>query len=112
MTIILKKIEPPPPAGIKYMLGDESWMNPEDRTPLRLHCEEWGNLGPMDLNPKIKPNKAGFRVRSTEFTPPPGARGFAKVDGVYYWTDTDVWQQMDEQKGANAHVGSLPRPSE
>jgi hypothetical protein len=52
----------------------------------------------MELNPEIKPNKAGFRVRSTEFTPPPGARGFTKVGGIYYWTDTDVWQQMDEQK--------------
>ncbi|MCK1459118.1 hypothetical protein IVB34_12545 [Bradyrhizobium sp. 2] len=106
MTVLLEKIEPQPPAGIKYMLGDESWMKPEARSPLRLHCEEWGNLGPAELNPEIRPNKAGFRVRSSEFTPPPGARGFTKFDGVYYWTDTDVWQQMREEKIIPADVSS------
>ncbi|UQD69247.1 hypothetical protein JEY40_24845 [Bradyrhizobium japonicum] len=111
MTVLLERIEPQPPKGIKYMLGDESWMRPEDRSPLRLHCEEWGNLGPMELNPEIKPNKVGLRVRSTEFTPPPGARGFKLVDDVYYWTDTDVWQQMDEQEPAHSlsDVGGAPK---
>lgn len=98
LTKIVAKIEPQPPSGIKYMLGDESWLAPKDRAPLRLHCEEWGNLGPMELNPEIKPNKVGFRVRTTDFLPPEGARGFMKLNGVYYWTDTDVWQQMKEEK--------------
>ena len=86
---IIGKIEPQPPRGIKYMLGAESWLPPEKQEPLRLHCEEWGNLGPMELDPEIKPNKAGFRVRTSDFYPPPGAIGFALIDGVYYWTDTD-----------------------
>ncbi len=98
MTKTIAKIEPPPPRGIKYMLGDESWLEPKDREPLRLHCEEWGNLGPAELDPEIKPNKVGLRVRTTDFFPPPGARGFTSIDGVYYWTDTDVWQQMEEAK--------------
>ena len=101
MTTILSKIEPQPPRGIKYMLGDESWMKPEDRSPLRLHCEEWGNLGPMELNPEIKANNAGFRCRSTEFTPPAGARGFKEVGGIYYWTDTDVFEQMRDDRAGH-----------
>lgn len=104
MTKLLSKIEPQPPRGIKYMLGDESWMKTEDRSPRRLHCEEWGNLGPMELDPTIKPNKAGFRCRSSDFHPPEGARGFTQVNGIYYWTDTDCWEQMAEQK--SGHVGS------
>ena len=91
MTKIIGKIEPQPPRGIKYMLGDESWMEPNKRSPRRLHCEEWGD-------PEIKPNAAGFRVRSSDFFPPPGARGFTLVDDVYYWTDTDCWEQMAEQR--------------
>jgi hypothetical protein len=86
---ILGKIEPQPPKGIKYMLGDESWMRPENRSPRCLHCEEWGSLGPMEMNSEIKPNKAGFRVRTTTIPAPEGARGFTEVDGVYYWTDKD-----------------------
>lgn len=89
VTTILTRIEPQPPEGIKYMLGDESWLPPEKRSPLRLHCEEWGNLGPMELNPEIKPNKVGLRVRCTTIEAPSGARGFEKIEGVYYWTDRD-----------------------
>lgn len=87
---VLSRIEPQPPMGIKYMLGDESWIADVcQRSPRRLHCEEWGNLGPMEMNPEIKPNAAGFRVRSTDFVAPAGARGFTKIDGVYFWTDQD-----------------------
>lgn len=42
---VLSKIEPQPPKGIKYMLGGESWMEPEKRSPVRLHCEEWATSG-------------------------------------------------------------------
>ncbi len=76
------------------MLGGESWLPADRQSPRRLHCEEWGNLGPMELVPTIKPNKVGFRVRSTEFLAPPGTLGFTQIDGVYYWTDTSVWDQM------------------
>ena len=84
---ILAKIEPQPPRGIKYMLGGESWLPPDRQTPIRLHCEEWGNLGPMELDPSIQDNGHGFRVRSTDLPAPAGARGFAQLDGTYYWTD-------------------------
>jgi hypothetical protein len=87
LMAILGRIEPQPPRGIKYMLGNESWLPPEQRTLLRLHCEEWGNLGPMELNPEIKPNKAGLRVRCTSIEAPDGACGFEEVDGIYYWSD-------------------------
>ena len=97
MTII-GPIEPQPPRGIKYMLGDESWMPQEKRTPIRLECEEWANLGPLVLDASIPENKAGFRVRSTTIPAPDGARGFTKIDGVYYWTREDVWQQMAERE--------------
>jgi hypothetical protein len=84
---VLGRIEPQPPKGIKYMLGNETWLPAHERDLIQLHCEEWGNLGPLELNRKIKPNKAGFRVRCTTFIAPPGAHGFTEVDGVYYWTD-------------------------
>lgn len=88
---ILRRIEPQPPQGIKYMLGGESWLPVDKRSPVRLECEEWGNLGPMELDPAIKLNKAGFRVRSTTIPAPAGALGFTSVEGVYYWTDTDMY---------------------
>lgn len=86
---VLSMIMPQPPRGIKYMLGAESWLPLDQQSPRRLECEEWGNLGPAELDPEIKPNKAGFRVRSTTIRAPPGAVGFTNIDGVYYWTDTD-----------------------
>lgn len=88
---ILGKIEPQPPQGIKYMLGDETWLPRNQRQPRRLHCEEWGNLGPMEMNPEIQPNSAGFRVRTTSIPAPEGALGFTEVDDIYYWTDTDEY---------------------
>jgi len=93
---LLGQIEPQPPKGIKYMLGGESWLPVERRSPVRLECEEWGNLGPMELDPDIKPNKAGFRVRSTTIPAPPGALGFTSVEGVYYWTDIDMYGRSAE----------------
>ena len=84
---VLEKIEPQPPKGIKYMLGGEPWLPGDRRTPVRLHCEEWGNLGPMELDPSIGANKAGLRVRTSEFIAPPGATGFTQVDGKYRWTE-------------------------
>ena len=95
---LLSKIEPQPPKGIKYMLGDETWMPQDSRTPLRLQCEEWGNLGPMELNPDIRPNKAGFRVRTTELLAPDGALGFTNVDGIYFWTDTDMYGRTQRER--------------
>lgn len=95
---VLGRIEPQPPRGIKYMLGSESWLPSEQQSPLRLSCEEWGNLGPMELDPTIKPNKVGFRVRSTQFLAPPGALGFTQIDGIYYWTDTSVWDRMAAER--------------
>lgn len=95
---LLSRIEPQPPQGIKYMLGGEEWMQPEAQSPRRLLCEEWGNLGPLELRPAIKVNKAGFRVRTTEILAPAGAIGFTDVDGVYYWTDTDCYgRTLDER---------------
>lgn len=85
---ILTKIEPQPPKGTKYMLGGESWLPADKQTPKRLCCEELGNLGPMELNPEIQQNAAGFRVRCTTIPAPDGAIGFTEVDGVYFWTDT------------------------
>lgn len=98
---VLGKIEPQPPQGIKYMLGGETWLQPEKREPVRLHCEEWGNLGPMELNPKIKDNGHGFRCRSTDFPAPEGAIGFTEVKGVYYWTDTDMFGRSAEQRSGD-----------
>ncbi len=86
---VLGQIDPQPPKGIKYMLGNEPWLPAHDRGLIRLHCEEWGNLGPMELNTEIKHNKAGFRVRLTSIIAPPGAHGFTEIEGVYYWTDMD-----------------------
>ena len=86
-VVLLSKIDPTPPRGIKYMLGDEAWLPKEDRTPRRLLCEEWGNLGPLELDPDIPMNKIGLRVRHTEIIAPHGATGFAIVDGEYFWVD-------------------------
>jgi len=96
--MILGLIEPQPPNGIKYMLGGESWMKEADRAPIRLHCEEWGNLGPLELNAAIPPNKAGFRVRTTDIPAPPGALGFTEIDGKYFWTDIDMFGQTAAER--------------
>lgn len=58
-----------------------------------------GNLGPMELNPEIKDNGHGFRVRSSDFLAPPGAIGFTSIDGVYYWTDTDQFGRTYSPEG-------------
>lgn len=84
---VVAKIDPQPPRGIKYMLGGESWLPEAARTPVRMHCEEWGHLGPLELDPQIKPNAAGFRVRTSERIAPPGATGFIKINDEYFWTD-------------------------
>lgn len=98
---LLSKIEPQPPTGIKYMLGGESWLPEELRSPVRLHCEEWGNLGPMELDPEIKDNGHGFRVRGSDFIAPKGALGFALVEGVYYWTDVDSYGRSSKERYAD-----------
>jgi hypothetical protein len=84
---MLIPIEPAPPPGINYMLGNESWLEPDKRTPLRLHCEEWGNLGHLELDREIPANAAGFRVRCTAILAPEGVTGFVEEGGEYYWTD-------------------------
>lgn len=95
---VLARIDPQPPQGIKYMLGNESWMLAHERGLICLHCEEWGNLGPMELNATIKKNKAGFRVRCTTLIAPPGAHGFTELPDGYYWTDMN-WDM--EKPGIN-----------
>lgn len=97
--VLLERIEPQPPMGIKYCVGGQSWLSPEDRDPIRLVCEEWGHLGPVEIDPDIKPNKAGFRVRITEIPAPEGARWFTKIDGVYYWTTESVWDTREGNNG-------------
>lgn len=108
---IIGKIDPQPPRGIKYMVGGQTWLKPESRDPIRLECEEWGNLGPMELNPDIKPNKAGFRVQSTTIPAPAGALGFTEVDGIYYWIDADMYGRTAEQREAegSSHVMAKER---
>ena len=103
---LLAKIEPQPPQGIKYMLGGETWMPPEKRSPLRLHCEEWGNLGPMELNPEIRDNGHGFRVRGSDFLAPEGALGFKCVEGVYYWTDVDMYGRTEIERAASERTAN------
>jgi hypothetical protein len=98
---ILSKIEPQPPQGIKYMIGGEPWLPAEKQTPIHLHCEEWGNLGPAELNREIPKNAAGFRVRCTSIPAPAGAIGFKEVDGVYYWTDTDCYGRTETDASAS-----------
>lgn len=86
---ILCRIDPKPPAGIKYMLGGESWLDKDSRSPRRLCCEEWGNLGPLELDSSIPENLAGFRVRITDIPAPTGAMGLEEINGTYFWTDVD-----------------------
>ena len=102
---VLGRIEPQPPEGIKYMLGNESWMPAHERGLIRLHCEEWGNLGPMELNAEIKPNKAGFRVRCTTIIAPPGAHGFTQLADGYYWTNMNWDMKKPGVRAAAALAG-------
>jgi hypothetical protein len=88
---LIAKIEPQPPKGIRYMLGGQEWLAPEDRDPFRLVVEEWGNLGPLELRPDVPDNGHGLRVRLTEFAAPAGVIGFAEIDGELWWTDTDMF---------------------
>jgi hypothetical protein len=85
-AIRVEPIEPEPPKGIHYLLGRESWLKESEQTPLRLHVEEWGNLGPMELNPEIPKNAAGFRMRGTDILAPGWARGFTRQDDRLVWT--------------------------
>jgi hypothetical protein len=85
---VVSKIDPQPPRGIKYMLGAEKWLPRDKQSPLRLSCEEWGHVGPMEIDPEIMSNKAGFRVRTSEFKAPPTVDGFTKINGEYFWTTT------------------------
>ena len=103
---VLQRIEPQPPEGIKYMLGNESWLPAHERSLIRLHCEEWGNLGPMELNAAIKPNKAGFRVRCTTIVAPPGAHGFTQLPDGYYWTDMN-WDM--KRPGQNSSIAKATK---
>ena len=82
----VEPMDPQPPHGIRYLVGNQSWLKPEDRTPLTLVVEQWGNLGPMELDPSIRPNRAGFRVRELTFLAPAWARGFATRSGLLVWT--------------------------
>lgn len=102
---LISPIEPQPPKGIKYMLGDETWLAPQERTVRRLHCEEWGNLGPTELNPDIKPNVVGYRVRTSDFIAPEGAVGFTRVGDIYYWTDTDQFGRTAADRDAERKDG-------
>ncbi|MFP5516329.1 MAG: hypothetical protein ACLGJC_25025 [Alphaproteobacteria bacterium] len=45
-----RRLVPQPPAecGINYMLGEESWLPVEERTPVRRHFEAW--TGPLFQN--------------------------------------------------------------
>ena len=95
---LLGPIDPQPPHGIKYMLGDETWLPVERRTKRRLFVEEWGNLGPMELDPSIQDNGHGFRVRTTEIEAPAGALGFARVGEAYYWTTTDEYGRTADER--------------
>jgi hypothetical protein len=106
---VLGRIEPQPPRGIKYMLGNQSWLPAHERDLITLHCEEWGNLGPLELNREIKPNKAGFRVRTTTILAPAGAHGFTEIDGVYYWTDTSVWDLCGNDAETDAEMKEKSR---
>ncbi|WP_284076355.1 hypothetical protein [Herbaspirillum aquaticum] len=83
--------QPPESAQIMYMLGGEEWLAKENRSPIRILCETWGNLGPLELNREIPPDKAGFRVKHDEILAPDGCIGFKQIDGKYYWTDTDCY---------------------
>ncbi|WP_186181694.1 hypothetical protein [Burkholderia gladioli] len=93
---LIAKIDPQPPVGIAYMLGGETWLPEDQRTPYRLVFEEWGNLGPLELRPEIRDNGHGLRVRVTEVLAPAGAIGFARIDGVVWWTDTDAYGRTAE----------------
>lgn len=95
---VLTVIEPQPPRGIKYMLGGESWLTKEKQSPFRLHCEEWGNLGPLNLDAEIEPNEAGFRVRITTIPAPPGAKGYTEIAGVYYWTKSSCYERYTREQ--------------
>lgn len=99
---LLGLVDPPLPRAIAYMLGDETWLPPEKRTPRRIHVEEWGNLGPMELDPEIQPNAAGFRVRSSDRLAPPGALGFTRSGDVAHWTDVDEYGHTAEQRAARS----------
>lgn len=106
---VLSRINPQPPEGIKYMLGNESWLPAHERGLIRLHCEEWGNLGPLELNREIKPNRAGFRVRCTTILAPTGAHGFTRLEDGYYWTDMN-WDM--KKPGQNSTANSKEHPHE
>lgn len=85
----IARVDPQPPRGIHYVIGGESWLDPQDRTPVRLVIEEWGIPGCY--------TKVGFNVRATEIVAPPGVYGVERGDdGVLYWSRRDCFGRLRE----------------
>lgn len=55
------KPQPPAECSIHYMLGNESWLPADERTPLRHHWEAWG--GPLYEARPAKALAGSFEVR-------------------------------------------------
>jgi len=71
------KPQPPTECSIRYMLGNESWLPADERTPLRHHWEAWG--GPLYQQRPEKALAGYFEVRMRYA---PGDRLWVRESGV------------------------------
>lgn len=96
-----RRLVPQPPAecGINYMLGEESWLPVEERTPVRRHFEAW--TGPLFQN-----RPAGHLCGSFDITP-----RFQPRDRLWVrecWSDQDCCEGEAMYRASACDDGLLP----
>lgn len=93
--------QPPPECSINFMIGEEAYLPPEQRTPVRRHFEAWGGplfetkpkkfiCGVFQIVPRIQPRDILW-VRET-FGMWPAENSDRLEDAVIYRADDDDWE--------------------
>lgn len=96
------KPQPPTECSIRYMLGNESWLQEADRSPLRYHWEAWGGplfiarpdghmCGSFTAKMRYKPGDRLWVREAWDFIPhdEPKPEGSGLAD-IVYWADAET----------------------
>lgn len=115
-----RRLVPQPPAecGINYMLGEESWLPVEDRTPVRRHFEAWtgplfqnrpaGHLcGSFDITPRFQPRDRLW-VRENWQTGMTSDGPQIAYAATPDFVEIDAWDGPDEGIGPSFNYGRCP----